>query len=506
MAKKQVKDLQDIKITIDELMQKDGREDKNALFNTLLDQHSPETLVYELYKLSDLNQYDFAKQIKDVDAIRFSGREIKTIATYFPYIGWGGTERVLLALQRIWTEMGYRVIVVTDLNAKEDALPLNEGVERDVIDDGFYDYKSRANSIVELINKYKIDVVVYHDWNPANMIWDELLTKLCGAAFIRHCHTVFSLELYRPSRKLQDYVAPYLLADAVVTLSDPNKEFWKCFNDNVFAVKNPFVKNFDGWKQSNCDGHDIVWVARIAPEKNPDDLIPIMQAVLEEVPDARLHVIGSNTFTIYWDSFKRAVYESGLNDNIVLHGFQNDVAAYYNKAAVYLMTSRFEGDPLTLQEALFSGLPIVMYELPYVTLTQNNPGIISRKQGDVRGTAKAIIDLLNHPETRKEIGRRGKLFFEQYLGYDFEMVWASIFDSLGKERTDFCSSEKAIMMETLIKHYDIGTAGSLETRRYMDRKAVRYAIRLINTKDHINDRIIKEWRTVKKALKHIKKT
>ena len=65
---------------------------------------------------------------------------------------------------------------------------------------------------------------------------------------------------------------------------------------------------------------------------------------------------------------------------------------------------------------------------------------------------------------------------------------------------------KAIMMETLIKHYDIGTAGSLETRRYMDRQAVRYAVRLINTKDYVNDGIIKEWRRLKKALKHIKKT
>lgn len=504
MAVKQMKALDDIRSTTEELMQKDSTEDKNALFNALLAQYSPETLVYELYKLSELNQYDFAKQIKDVEAIQFADREIKTIATYFPYIGWGGTERVMLALQKIWTEMGCRVIVVTDSNAKKDAFPLHEDVERDEIDDGAYDYKRRASSIVELIRKYKIDLLVYHDWNPVNMLWDELLVKLCGAAFIRHCHTVFSLELYRPSRKLQDYVAPYLLADAVVTLSDPNKEFWKCFNDNVFVVKNPFVKNLDGWKPSNCNGHNIVWVARIAPEKNPDDLIPIMQAVLEEVPDAKLHVIGSNTYTAYWDSFKKAVHESGLNNNIILHGFQDDVAAYYNKASVYLMTSRFEGDPLALQEALFTGLPIVMYELPYVTLTRNNPGIISRKQGDVKGTAKAIIGLLNHPETRKEIGRQGKLFYEQYLNYDFKKVWTSIFDSICKERTYLCSPENAIMMETLIKHYDIGTAGSLKTRKYMGRKAVRYAIRLINTKDYIHDGIIREWRKFKKAFRHPK--
>lgn len=495
-----------IKAVVAELMRKDNPEDRNALFNMLKAKYSPVYLVCELYKLSGLNQYDFAKQIKDTDAIRFVDREVKTIATYFPYIGWGGTERVLLALQKIWTEMGYRVIVLTDKTADKDAYPLDESIERYQIDDGFNDFEKRAVSIVEFLNKYKIDLLVYHDWNPVNMIWDELLVKLCGVAFIRHCHTVFSLELYRPSRKLQDYAAPYLLADAVVTLSDANREFWRCFNDNVFTVKNPFVKKIDNWKQSNCEGHDIVWVARIAPEKNPDDLIPIMQGVLKKIPDAKLHVVGSNTFTEYMESFTKAVHESGLKDRIILHGFQDEVVPYYNNASVFLMTSRFEGDPLTLQEAMLSGLPIVMYELPYITLTRNNPGIISCKQGDINAAAKAIIYLLNNHNARKEIGRNGRLFFEQYLNYDYKKVWRSIFDSLSSKKSNSRQLEEKIMMETLIKHHDVGFDRYLESRQYMGRKAVRYIIKLIKIKDSIHEAILKRRVQLKEIIKRITST
>ena len=480
-----------IEYAVTELMRTGKFKERNALLSALKAEYSPVTLVSELQRMSGLNQYDFAKQIKGTDAIQFDNREIKTIATYFPYIGWGGTERVLLALHKIWMEMGFRVIILTDVTATKDAYPLDESIERYQIDDGFYDYQARAKSFYQFINKYNIDLLVYHDWNPENMIWDELLVKLCGVAFIRHCHTVFSLEFYRPSRKMQDYTAPYLLADAVVTLSDPNKEFWKCFNNNVFAVKNPFVKNIDDWRQSDCDGNNIIWVARIAPEKNPDDIIPIMRAVLKEVPDAKLHIIGSNTIKEHRDSFEKALRESELNRSIIMHGFQNDVVPYYNKASVFLMTSRFEGDPLSLQEALLSGLPIVMYELPYVTLTRDNPGIISCKQGDVNAAAKAIIYLLQNPDKRKEIGRSGNAFFEQYLNYDFKSMWKTIFDSLNDKKKEPCQLDRTIMMETLIKHYDIGFVGDVESKQYMGRKAVRYAIKLIKVKDRIRDSLLK---------------
>ena len=490
----------DIKNTVGELMREGDMQRKNALMNALIEKHSPARLVCELAHITDLNQYDFAKQIKNTEAIHFDGRKIKTIATYFPYLGWGGTERVLLALYRIWTQMGYKVIVVTDTNAKMDAYPVEESIERLEIDDGAYSYERRARSIVKLINDCKIDLLVYHDWNPVNMIWDELLVKLCGAAFIRHCHTVFSLELYRPSRKLQDYVAPYLLADAVVTLSDPNREFWTAFNDNVFSVKNPFVKKMDNWKQSSCEGHNIVWVARIAPEKNPDDLIPIMRAVLEEIPDAKLHVVGSNTLTKLRDSFIKAVQKSGLNEQIVLHGFQNDVVPYYNNASVFLMTSRFEGDPLALQEALLSGLPVVMYELPYITLTNNNPGIISCKQGDINAAAKAIIDLLSDENLRKQIGRKGEIFFEQYLNYDYRKVWSSIFDSLSEKKENLPQSERAVMMETLIKHYDVGFDDFIEVRPYIGRKVVRCAIQVAKIKDCVHE-TLQKWSMLRKKSK-----
>lgn len=488
-----------IEYAVAELMRTGKFKERNALLSALKAEYSPVNLVSELQRMSGLNQYDFAKQIKGTDAIQFDNREIKTIATYFPYIGWGGTERVLLALHKIWMEMGFRVIILTDVTATKDAYPLDESIERYQIDDGFYDYQARAKSFYQFINKYNIDLLVYHDWNPENMIWDELLVKLCGVAFIRHCHTVFSLEFYRPSRKMQDYCAPYLLADAVVVLSEPSREFWKYFNDNVFTVKNPFVMNIDEWCLSECNGNDIIWVARIAPEKKPEDLIPIMRAVLEEVPDAKLHIVGSNTIKAHRAPFEKALRKSGLNDNIIMHGFQNEVASYYKNASVFLMTSGFEGDPLTLQEALLSGLPIVMYELPYVTLTKNNPGIISCRQGDVNAAAKAIIDLLKNPERRKEIGRKGNRYFEQYLNYDYKGVWKTIFDSINLEKPDQHLTDQTIMMETLIKHYDNELSGESEAYPYVGRKAVRLVVKLIKVKDKIQDAIRNKALRISKA-------
>ena len=59
---------------------------------------------------------------------------------------------------------------------------------------------------------------------------------------------------------------------------------------------------------------------------------------------------------------------------------------------------------MTLIEAQSFGLPVVMYELPYLNIVQDNDGIISVKQEDVEGAAKEICQLIQNTEYRREVG------------------------------------------------------------------------------------------------------
>ena len=468
-------------------------EEKGVFFDIILKYWQPEEVITYLSEINRTSKIDLAKQLKSSCSLKYDKHPLKTIATYYHSIVNGGLQRVLCSLIALWVEMGYRVVLITDFPADPNDYEIPEEVERVLVPDYRLikreNYGERASILSKIMRKYEIDLVVGHAWDLGIFFWDQLLIKAMGAAYIVHCHSVFSLNFHNPWNEQQNIVAPYYLADAVVTLSEVNRQFWKYFNGNVHTVINPFTERFENWPISSCSGHNVLWIGRVAKEKCPYDALDIIQEVIQVVPDTKLHIVGASKIKGYYESFTDEIKRRDLENHVILHGFHKDVRPFYKDASVFLSTSQVEGYPLTFQESMMAGLPIVAYDLPYLTIVKGNDGIITVRQRDKSSAAQKLIELLSDYEKRKKIGMAGRGFVLQFEDYDFEEKWSSIFNSIFEEHERLVTEDEQIMMETLIAHHDIGLqtvrSQPKNQRDYTWRKTVKAAILLVKGKDYI---------------------
>src|SRR5699024_1910471 len=89
-------------------------------------------------------------------------------------------------------------------------------------------------------------------------------------------------------------------------------------------------------------------------------------------------------------------------------------------------TSAIEGYPLTLVEAQSLGLPLAMYELPWLATLQNNHGVLTAPQHDVHGLAQQIAELSRAPQRYSELSRASLEAAQSVLAHDFTRLYAQL--------------------------------------------------------------------------------
>ncbi len=102
-------------------------------------------------------------------------------------------------------------------------------------------------------------------------------------------------------------------------------------------------------------GQYILAVGRLEWEKGFDILIRSFKSVASQVPDIRLVILGEGSLR---PSLERLITHLGLDRQVIMPGFMRPYAAMRGAAAV-VMSSRFEGLPTVLIEALYCGARIV---------------------------------------------------------------------------------------------------------------------------------------------------
>ncbi len=108
----------------------------------------------------------------------------------------------------------------------------------------------------------------------------------------------------------------------------------------------------------------LLTLSRLAYEKNIDKLISVMPLILQKSPQTKLLVVGDGPAM---DSLRQQTKELGLENAVIFAGeIDNDqVAAYYQMADLFVSTSVSESQGLTYIEALASGVRVVATHSPY---------------------------------------------------------------------------------------------------------------------------------------------
>ena len=435
-----------------------NEQDKAKAFDLMVNKWDTAEVISALANAEWYNRYKVAKYLRGAESLKCKKGEPKVVATYYHSCSNGGAQRVMCDLSLLWASMGYELIIFTDAEPSEDDYPLPGSAKRVVLPHyqkiDRNNYQERAKALENALREYHVDVMVYHAWIMSMMLWDELVCKVNGVAFVGHCHNIFSLPILKSYDNTHNAIAPYLLADCVVTLSKVDQYFWKHFNRNVHVTINPFSEGYGSWEQSRAlDDKQILWIGRLSSEKRPYDALFIMKKVLAQVPDAHLHIVGSNPSEVYMTNFKKKIDSLGLSDHITMHGFHTEVREFYQKASLFLMTSEYEGFSLTLQESKLAGIPCVMYELPYLTLCEGNRGILPVEANNIQAAANAIVELLQNDEMRHQYALDARAHIEEICAFNFAEKWTEIIGSIGCQQEDTIPEVSHLMVETMLAHH-----------------------------------------------------
>ncbi|HRN29355.1 MAG TPA: glycosyltransferase, partial [Terrimesophilobacter sp.] len=146
----------------------------------------------------------------------------------------------------------------------------------------------------------------------------------------------------------------------------------------------------------------VVMVTRLVPLKRVDHVIRAVAALRERGVAARLEVLGEGPAQ---GDLEALIAELGVSDAVVLRGHVPDPAAHVARAAVSVLSSTYEGQPLAVLESLMQGVPVVAYDINYGPrdmIDHGENGLLV-PAGDVNALTDALGRVLDDPELRSRL-------------------------------------------------------------------------------------------------------
>ena len=140
---------------------------------------------------------------------------------------------------------------------------------------------------------------------------------------------------------------------------------------------------------------DLIFLSlgRLTEAKHPLKLIEVFSVIEKEMEDVSLVIAGNGELL---EKTKEFVRQKKLK-NVIFLGYvdhEKEAPDLYACSDYYIMTSKYEGQPLTLLEAMSSGLPCIASDIPSLKIVEDAKCGIIVDFDDVGKAAKEIIDYL----------------------------------------------------------------------------------------------------------------
>lgn len=146
-------------------------------------------------------------------------------------------------------------------------------------------------------------------------------------------------------------------------------------------------------------------IGRFNHQKNHRGLLDAFLRILEKCPNCTLNLLGDGELQA---ETERYAEQLGIQEKVVFHGSRTDVHPYLHSADVFLLPSNFEGMPMTVIEAMGTGLPIVATAVGGVPdmLEHNVSGMLVPCEPE--RVALAVLQLLEQQDFREMLGTNAR--------------------------------------------------------------------------------------------------
>ena len=206
---------------------------------------------------------------------------------------------------------------------------------------------------------------------------------------------------YIGQTKQYHFIRQFKKLDKLVVLCNNDAKQFVNYDNHLrpTVIYNPLT--LTPGQQSEGTSKRFLAVGRFSYQhKGFDLLIKAFHLFCKDNHDWILDIVGEGDMEF---EYKALISEYHLENRIQLHPFTNHIQDYYSNAQVYVLSSRWEGMPLVLVEAMSHGLPIVTSDLPVCKEILGDFGIYF-KNGDIQELAQRLEDAtrINWPEKSQQ--------------------------------------------------------------------------------------------------------
>ena len=294
----------------------------------------------------------------------------------------------------------------------------------------------KLKALLPWIRDKHFDVIHIHTPFTAHYVGIHFGKKL-DIPVVETYHTFFEdyLHHYLPfipqfiSRKLARTISRRQCnaVDGIVSPSKPMLDVLK-----QYGIKTPaevVATGLDDSSFANVDGehfrmsHDIpltqpmlLFVGRVAHEKNIGFLLEMHVKLIKKHPDALLVITGEGPAE---DSIKHSIDKLGISNKVRMIGYldrSHELIACYKAADIFVFASKSETQGLVLLEAMAQGTAVVaIAELGTKSILIEGEGVLIAKD-DINDFADKVSVLLSDAPKRQMIGEKGRQYAREKWG------------------------------------------------------------------------------------------
>ncbi|MEU8803654.1 glycosyltransferase family 4 protein [Spirillospora sp. NPDC048819] len=240
-----------------------------------------------------------------------------------------------------------------------------------------------------------------------------------GTATIGQDH--MSLESYQPPLRRQ-VVRAYRRLTVLSVLTAPARAGYEAAlaGSGVRIVRIPNASPPLPGRPSRREHEVVLAAGRLVANKGFDLLIRAYAPIAAEHPGWTLRIFGSG---LRRERLAALIAELGLTGRVELSGFTRDLHGEMARASIYVLSSRREGMPMVIIEAMGMGLPVVSFDCPFgppELITHGHDGLLV-PTGDVDALTAALRELIADPGLRDRLGEQAR---RSARAYDLEHIGA----------------------------------------------------------------------------------
>lgn len=347
----------------------------------------------------------------------------------------GGAERVLSILANELIE-DYNITIIT-LYKTEPFYKLNNKIKIAYCQQLYIDNPSKWQSITnhftifynlfKIIRKQKIEVCI--GFMTTSNIYVSLASKLIKIPCIIS-------ERIHPEHydigKFWNFIRKktYPLATKLVVQTASIKAYFEVFmmSHQLVIIKNPLAPELATKRDLHTHKKKVILnVGRLDYQKNQDLLIKAFANINND--DWILHIIGEG---VNRDTYEDLIKSLKIENKVKLLGNKTNVDSYYNESSIFVFSSRFEGFPNALTEAMYFGLPSISTDCPSgpsELITDGYNGFLIPVE-DQQAMEVKLLTLMNDSGLRIKFSENSIKTTEEFQSSVIANQWKSIINQI----------------------------------------------------------------------------